>query len=376
MIRGVRLYKSFKIQNFRGFDTIEVKGMKKVNLITGMNNVGKTAFLEALFIHCGGYNVTLTKKIDEFRGFQTIRVEKGDWAQTPWDYLFTDFDSSKRIILSGVDTKTKSRQMKIRVIRDAKGLSRIANYIQASLVDDSKIMRGNGDADTQNMPPGLAQVLELESVQNGMKDTYYFALYPDSLRMIPFPPAPPFPGYYQTSRATLPTPDQAEKYGKLQLSGKDHFLLDSLKIIEPNLERLEMVYIAGQAILHGAKSKSQLIPISLMGEGMMRLTNIILGIGTSPGGVVLIDEIDIGIHHSLLTKVWKAISKASEFFDTQIFATTHSRECIIAAHKAFSETNDYNFRLYRFERTDDGIESISYDKEEIDVAIQTNLEIR
>src|SRR5690606_13794786 len=38
----------FKVENFKKFDSLEVKDIGQFNLIVGDNNVGKTCFLEAL----------------------------------------------------------------------------------------------------------------------------------------------------------------------------------------------------------------------------------------------------------------------------------------------------------------------------------------
>jgi AAA15 family ATPase/GTPase len=53
------MYQSFAVHNFRCFSTLAMADLERVNLIAGVNNVGKTALLEALFLHCGGYNPAL-----------------------------------------------------------------------------------------------------------------------------------------------------------------------------------------------------------------------------------------------------------------------------------------------------------------------------
>src|SRR5207237_5063953 len=92
------------------------------------------------------------------------------------------------------------------------------------------------------------------------------------------------------------------------------------------------------------------IPMSQMGEGMTRLLSLVLEITNASDGIVLIDEIENGLHHSVLTKVWKAIAVAARRSDTQIFATTHSWECIKSAHEAFLESEFYDLRLHRIDR--------------------------
>jgi AAA15 family ATPase/GTPase len=113
-----------------------------------------------------------------------------------------------------------------------------------------------------------------------------------------------------------------------------------------------------------------------MGDGMVRLASLVLAIWQARNGFVLVDEIENGLHHTILSKVWQAIRKTAQEFNTQIFATTHSLECIKAAHNTFIEYKNYNFRLHRLERTKKAIRSVTYTPETLEAAIETGLEVR
>ncbi|NEP08516.1 MAG: ATPase, partial [Okeania sp. SIO4D6] len=64
--------------------------------------------------------------------------------------------------------------------------------------------------------------------------------------------------------------------------------------------------------------------------------------------------------------------------NTQLFATTHSYECIRAAHQAFSNSELYDFRYFRLEREKETniIKSLVYDKDNIETSLELNLEMR
>ena len=106
---------------------------------------------------------------------------------------------------------------------------------------------------------------------------------------------------------------------------------------------------------------------------MSRLTSLVLAVYDTPEGVVLIDEVENGLHHKVLPDVWQAIDKASKKSKTQVFATTHSRECVRAAHEALVEDD---FRLHRLEANDDDNRCVTYDPESIASAIKFNFEVR
>ena len=119
-----------------------------------------------------------------------------------------------------------------------------------------------------------------------------------------------------------------------------------------------------------------MIPIPLLGDGIGRLLRVALAIADASKGIVLIDEIENGLHYMVLKNVWKAVAQLARQYSTQVFATTHSRECVQAAHEAFTEDEKYDFRLHRLERIKGKISNVVYDKEALEAAIKANFEIR
>ena len=116
--------------------------------------------------------------------------------------------------------------------------------------------------------------------------------------------------------------------------------------------------------------------MSQMGVGMVRLRSLVLEIENAAGGVVLVDEIENGLHYSVMGRVWEALAAAARQSDTQIFATTHSFECIRAAHEAFLAKDKYDFRLHRLERNDSGIRAVTYDSKMLSAAMASDFEVR
>lgn len=360
------MYKSFEVRNFRCFRELTIAGLERVNLIAGVNNVGKTALLEAMFLHCGAYNPALALKINAFRGIETVKIELGQWVETPWDSLFSDFDTSRRVELVGENEATDCRILRLKVVRQPEELATIGQFVQHAADRSEGIL----------LSSEVAQVLELEYEDKERRSEYHMILNQKGMRIEPIPPAPPFPAFFQSARMRIPFAQEAERFGKLEIQGKQDVLLRVLQLIEPRLSRLAMIVEAGQPILQGDIGLSRPIPLPLMGGGMVRLASLVLHIGNAPNGVVLVDEIENGLHHSILPKVWRAIGEVAREFNTQVFATTHSLECITAAHKAFAESELYDFRLHRLERIEETIRAVTYDREALEAAIETGLEVR
>lgn len=360
------MYQSFEVGNFRCFRELEVTDLERVNLIAGINNVGKTALLEVLFLHCGAYNLQLTMKLNAFRGIESMKLEFGRMVETPWDSLFSEFDSTKEIKLTGDDKETGSRVLRLNIVRQPEELTEISQFIHDSSERIGEI------SSLLEFP----QVLKLQNEENG-KNAYYMILDHRGVRSLPIPPPPPFQTIFIGSWHRVPMDETARRFGKLEIKGQLDVLTNALKIIEPRLCKLSLIVVGDTPIIHGTiDGLERPVPLPFMGEGMVRLTNILLAIGNSSNGVVLVDEIENGLHHSILHKVWQVIGEVARKFNTQVFATTHSMECIVAAHKAFVESGIYDFRLHRLERMDETIHAVTYDQEVLEAAIEMGLEVR
>ncbi|RZN36331.1 MAG: ATPase [Methanosarcinales archaeon] len=360
------MYQSFKITNFRCFHELNVTDLERVNLIAGVNNAGKTTLLEALFIHCGAYNPQLTLGLNAFRGIGSVTVEIGRMTETPWDSIFSEFDSSKEIKLEGNDKETGVRVLRLDIVSQTDEIAEIG-----SLIPDSQDMTGE-------IPSSLEfpRVLKLTNEENG-QNSYYMILDQRGIRVHPIPPPPPFPTIWISSWNRTPMKEDAERFGKLELKDQLDVLTNALKIIEPRLRRLSVIVVGDTPIIYGTMDGlKRPVPLPFMGEGIARLTSIVLAIGNSSNGVVLVDEIENGFHHSVLHKVWQVLGEAARRFNTQVFATTHSIECIIAAHRAFMESETYDFRLHRLERMGETIQDITYPQEVLEAAIEMGLEVR
>ena len=118
---------------------------------------------------------------------------------------------------------------------------------------------------------------------------------------------------------------------------------------------------------------SELVPLALLGEGMTRIARLVLAISSAPNGLVLVDEVENGLHHTALSNVWKAVESAATQFNTQIVATTHSRECAEAAHDSL---DSQSFRLHRLETDGASKRCITYSPGTVAAAMQHELEVR
>ena len=178
------MYRSFAVRDFRCFRELAIAELERVNLIAGLNNIGKTALLEALFLHSGAYNPTLALRLNAFRGIETVKVKVGQWIEPPWDSLFHQFDISRSIELASESTITGRRFLRLDVVRESMELSRIMQF-SSSEPDVSGGVLSSSE---------VAKVLRLEYEDGERHGSSYMILDQNGVRAEPIPPSPPFPG--------------------------------------------------------------------------------------------------------------------------------------------------------------------------------------
>jgi len=361
------MYRSFKIRSFRGFKESTIDGMTKVNLVTGLNNSGKTAVLEAFFIHSGSNNPSNFFMVDLFRGLGSRKIELGGkWFESPWRYIFNDFDTAKSIELEGTSEDTTKRKVCIREVLDSNELNIIyKRFLQAPL-------------EKKDIDLGLstdAHVLEIKETNGNKIFKYYFMLDRKGSRAFPIPPSMPYPTVYVHSKSLF-SEDDAARYSKLQRNMKEALVFRALKTIEPRLKSLSLAFENNMNLLEGDIGKATRVPLQLMGEGMNRLASLTLAISQAENGVALIDEIENGFHYSIHSKVWQVINEAATLFNTQVIATTHSYECISAASKVFKKGRLGQFSVHRLERSGELTRSVDFDEKSLSAAIDSAYEVR
>jgi hypothetical protein len=352
------MFSRFSLKRVRCFSELELQQLARVNLIAGKNNTGKTALLEALLLHARPGVWHLPLDINQVRGI----FEPSKAMEDVCGWLFYEKQASAGLELKSWDKAGKWRTLKIYILDEATSRERFpeAERVLGTAYGARQIFQSQQTNEPERFCIGVAgDAIGKETVR------WLGAANPWNI-----------PSVYLTS-SVLASPQDVEFFGKIEAAKRQLEILPALQILESRLERLSLLPLAGQSVIHGDIGLPRLVPMPFMGEGMRRMLSIVLAIANAPGGVVLIDEIENGLHYSVMKNVWKAIAVAARQMDVQVFATTHSWECILAAHHAFKESGPYELRYFRLDRTkDENIEVKSLDEELLERVQYTDLEIR
>lgn len=348
----MKLYK-IDIEKFRGFSKFVIEDFKKINLIVGKNNSGKTSLLEAIFFAIGISNPNLSITIDNLRGL--IHDKNDDFR-----FIFHNLDYSEKIkIESEFINKAQFRKLLIRPIFDK--TNDIDSY---STKTEKKVDGVEFNFSTKSIKKAKDKFKKstLQLIQ-GKFEIKNADDYKEMLQ-----------GRFLNQKTS--SLDIYKELDNILINKGEGRIIKALQNID---RRICGISLGINNMIYFDIGIKKLIPYQLMGDGIIRLLSIIVSISQTENGILMIDEIENGFHYSILNKLWQSVYETAIQYNVQIFITTHSFECA----KAFGNI-DYdnkfkedNLRIFRIENNNDNeFKSIKFDTEDIGSSFESNWEIR
>jgi hypothetical protein len=182
---------------------------------------------------------------------------------------------------------------------------------------------------------------------------------------------------YLAGREMAAPASGVEWFSKIDLSGERGKVIEVLKVLEPRVKDLSVVVIGGVSGIYADIGLPRRLSINVLGDGVNKLILIALYMLANPGAILLIDEIENGFHYSLFPKLWETIAKLAAETRCQVFATTHSYECISGAIGPVTDEKNGNlFRFVRLDRQDGTIVSHIFENDSLKYAIRNDWEVR
>ena len=350
-------YKSFKIDNFRGITHLELSDMKRMNLLVGRNNCGKTSVLEGIFLLSGMSNPLLSVNIHVFR-------DLGLDSDNDFSFMFRNLDFSIPISFEGI-LDDCNRKLKISpsykvITSEKKEMDKIEETKDGNIALTSTPRKVKGInlefAWRDKLHKGNISVKDKEATTIIDKD--YKEELPCSML------SPKF--------SMIVNSKQMET---LLVQKKLDNLISVLKGIEPRISDIRM---GAANMIYVDVGAELLFPVNIMGDGMRRMLTILAAVSAMKNGVLLLDEIENGFHYSSLSILWKAIYLACKEYNVQLFATTHSYECIQAFSKVYEEdkSQEDDIRLYRIDREGERHSAFAYTPQVLKAGIEKDFEVR
>jgi len=168
-------------------------------------------------------------------------------------------------------------------------------------------------------------------------------------------------------------------WDKIALSDRENDVVDALRIISTDIAKVSMIGGEGprqtRTAIVRSDSLPRPVPLRSFGDGLNRLFGIALSLVNAKDGLLLIDEFENGMHHTVQTDVWRAVFKLATRLDIQVVATSHSWDAVEAFQQAASETPAEGV-LVRLSRKGEDIIPTVFREEELAIATRDHIEVR
>jgi len=325
---------TLQLQQFRGLENVKFEKLGRVNLIVGGNNVGKTSILEGLSLLLGDPS-QLQSLPTTFRVTPNHGNESG---QVFWRYLIRDEKFSEFNIASDEFSLTWSD----------------STYGYKSFLHSNSTEAGQ-------------VAIQLDQHWNPIIPNWK---NPYKISILPTKQAEPGDISNRFSNIAPLNPDNEAKIEELLRNS-----------IEPRLKRLRYARPEGTEthLVDVDLGEGKMIPFTQMGQAFARTLQVYCEIFAKRPKILLIDEIENGLYYEGMEDYWKGLMAVLEDQDVQLFATTHSRECMEAAYRAAKDVPSNPLRYLRLDRRIDDpakIVATTFGKEEMATAIEFNREMR
>lgn len=352
---------SLRIAGFRAFNKVTIPKLGSVNLVVGRNNVGKTTLLEAIHLYTSRDALSAATNILDRRDEHALEGEVGDLNL---EALFHRDGGGNQLISIGPVDEASSLVL------------RQEWTWHEDTEDGERILRRGEDP-----PVGVNadRVLSAINKHRGAEDIQSLSLEhrrrmfrrENNITSVLLP----FSGFASSHV------DVAELWDEIVLTDRETVVLDTLRLIEPELERIVMVGGPGRGARRGRRPLVRLkglqpLPLRSQGDGMNRLFEVAVGLSKlGDGGTFLVDEVDSGLHFSTLVELWTMLFITSINHKVQIVATTHSWDCIQAFQEAAAQYPEAGM-LVRLETTGAEVHAECFDQAELAIVTRQSIEVR
>ena len=369
---------TLSIKQFRAFRQIKIEGLGRVNLITGRNNTGKSSVLEALRILASDASPSVIYNILRFREEDAGEMDESARALDAeglfaWSSLFNGFpEFSAKLEPIVIASNGGKRPMALSLEARWFSEERAADGSR-KLVAQQQELFGEGETLPALLVTagGVQSVLRLDSLRRGpYRGRPFRSEFTDESRL-PCEFVSPYGGERTSTLGRL--------WDKIALSDSEKDVVDALRIIDADISAVSMVGGEGprqtRTAIVRSKGLPRPVPLRSFGDGMNRLFGIVLSLVNAKDGLLLIDEFENGMHHTVQADAWRAVFRLASCLDIQVVATSHSWDAIEAFQKAASEAPDEGI-LIRLTRKGEDIIPTVFREEELAIATRDHIEVR
>jgi len=381
---GTLLLNSLEIRNFRGFHHLQIERLGRVNLIVGKNNIGKSSLLEALRLYTQRFSPTLVWEI--LRARDESRYSSGVLDESKYLLTSRSLDrpenlESQLLALKYLFYGRKTIRTHVELIQigplnsQDETLSISIGWYAEEVDEQGRLKRRLLEPEEYSV---VDNPLPRFTIQMGKQSKID---YPLTFSRLIRPELEEINSFFVGANG-LSGNQAGNLWDQTTLKSKDVDVLTSLHIIAPGVEGYSFVGDTesrtglGRVPIVRIKDIDEPLPLRSLGDGMQRILGIALALVNTTDGILLIDEIENGIHYSVQPELWQLIFQLARRLNVQVFATTHSWDCIEGFQKAAQEDKQEEGMLIRLSLKKGEIGATLFDEEELGIATREQIEVR
>ncbi len=327
-----KMIREVTIKNFRCFPSLHLSDLTRINVLVGQSASGKTAFLESLFISSTPLAPTVAFQIRAFRRLGTqieINAEASSYVAL-WQDLFHLFNEEHPISIEVLGSEEDSRSLLVYIGESEEQILPLGKQILSPAVTPQMVFEWKrGEQAAIIVKPRLTD--KGLAIQAGTLEHFPVAMFGPN--------------------ASDPPQETARRFSELSKAGEAESIVQALQTEFPFLDGLSIEFTASvPGIFASIRGQQIKLPVGLVSEGMNKLLSILVGIRTYKRGAILLDQIEDGFYFDRFPSIWRIIHRFATDNEVQIFASTHSMECLKGILPSV-KMHEKDFMLLRAEKT-------------------------
>ncbi|MDD5754694.1 MAG: AAA family ATPase [Methylococcales bacterium] len=299
-------FTELEICRYRKIHNLKITKLSRINLFAGINNSGKTTFLEAIY---------LLSKQNDFGGLSETIRRRGKVSEDRLNLEWFSKQLPKSFELNGCFDNQKTSVSMRHFLEENNDIDK-TRYLKS--IELTSIF-------AKNHQESLTQIFQRDRKTQA-----------NSIKLL-------CPAVFSSPFFLNEPHRYASFYHKSTQSKALPYIFEFIKRdVVPSISDIRLVDEWQRFLV--ADSDYQYAPdLMEYGEGLQRIFFISLLFASAQNGIVLIDEFENAIHAELIGKFCHFIHTLSKIFNVQVFLTSHSKECIDAFIQNVPDVNDFAF---------------------------------
>jgi predicted ATPase len=376
---------TLELENYRGFRQYGLKDLARVNLLVGKNNCGKTSVLEAVQLLVSGGDPGVLTGIASQRGEVVFGLEGQEDSRRQTYPSLVHFFHGHEFGPGASFTVRSDDEITVRVVdlRDLPNSRQerpvFEQMLRSAFQEEAGLDISLGICFDGSAFPVPQRPLTLPVTEEGAIPSHAFQGY---RRLLPKDHLEAPPVQYVSPDPIEPR-SMSDMWNRVISEGRESEVIDHMRILDPRLK--DVYFLSGETayrfgrrggVLAAFEGSRRRDPLGSCGEGMRRLLALSLSLIQSGSGVLLVDEIDTGLHYSIMGDMWRLVTEAARRSGVQVFATTHSSDCVRGLAWLCENHPDLAGEVSLQKIDPDLEQAVALDAEKIMLATNQGMEVR